>query len=605
MTVLLTLFLVFLLVLAIAGLGVLGFYALQLTAKVASLNGELVTQKTRFEIESKQQKDYSETIKAQYQGLVNTHNEGATKWNETYAAMKAEIQRLSKWKNIANADVRAAEMIRTARATLEKANADANTLASETQLRAANLQAEAAQRATAEMAIVKETAGKLASEARAKAKALKEEAEAILNSATTQAAKIVDAANKKAEEIAGSAYEAMKNATQYEQTVKAMKNLIEGYGDQYIIPELSLLDDLADDFSHAKAGQELKRARECTKVMIRNGTAAACDYVEANRRETAINFVVDAFNGKVDSILSRTKHDNAGKLNQQIRDAYTLVNFNGKAFRDARITDEYLAARLDELKWAEVAQQFALQEREEQRYAKEQAREEARAAKELERALREASKEEEMLRKAMAQAQEQFEHASGEQKAMYEERLRNMDERLKEALERKERARSMAEQTKKGHVYIISNVGSLGEDVYKIGLTRRDDPYDRVRELGDSSVPFEYDVHAMILSEDAPALEQQLHKHFVLNQINKVNHRKEFFRVTLKEIKEEIEKLGVTTGVKWTMTSEAKDYRESLAIERAIKDDPAQREAWIRRQLNLELMAADAAEVLGADDEES
>lgn len=604
MTVLLTIFLVFLLVLAIAGLGALGFHTLQLTAKVANLNGELVTQRTRCEMEIKQQKDLSETIKAQYQGVVKTHNEGAKKWNDSYAAMKAEIQRLSKWKNIADADSKAADMIRTARATLERANVDAAGLVSESQQRAANLHAEANQAAAAELAIAKETAGKLASEAREKAKSLKNEAEAILSSATIQAATIIDAANKKAEEIAGSAYDAMKNASHYEQTVKAMKNLIEGYGDQYIIPEQSLLDDLADDFSHAKAGQELKRARECTKVMIRNGTAAACDYVETNRRETAVNFVVDAFNGKVDSILSRTKHDNAGKLNQQIRDAFTLVNFNGKAFRDARVTDEYLAARLDELKWAEVAQQIALQEREEQRDIKEQAREEARAAKEIERALREASKTEELLRKAIEQAQEQFDHASGEQRAMYEERLQEMNDKLKQAIEGKERARSNAEQTKRGNVYIISNIGSLGEDMFKIGLTRRWDPFDRVRELGDSSVPFEFDVHAMIFSEDAPALEQQLHKHFVLQQVNKVNHRKEFFRVSLKAIKEEIEKLGITTGIKWTMTSEAKDYRESLAIEKAIKEDPSQREAWIKRQLNLELIAKESVRVLGSEDEE-
>ena len=338
--------------------------------------------------------------------------------------------------------------------------------------------------------------------------------------------------------------------------------------------------------------------------MIRNGTAATCDYVEANRRETAISFVLDAFNGKVDSILSRTKHDNAGKLDQQICDAFTLVNFNGKAFRDARIVDEYLSARLDELKWAAVTQLLSLQDREEQRHIKEQIREEARAMKEQERALREAAKEEEMLQKAMAQAQEQYEHASGEQKAMYEERLRGMADRLKEALERKERARSMAEQTKKGHIYIISNIGSFGENVYKIGLTRRDDPFDRVRELGDSSVPFGFDVHAMILNDDAPALEHQLHRHFLLMQMNKVNHRKEFFRVSLKDIREEIEKLGLTTGIKWTMTSEAREYRESLAIEQAIKVDPAQREAWIKRQVYLDITANEVSEPTDGIDEE-
>ena len=105
-----------------------------------------------------------------------------------------------------------------------------------------------------------------------------------------------------------------------------------------------------------------------------------------------------------------------------------------------------------------------------------------------------------------SKAQEQFEHASGEQKAMYEKRLREMAEKAQGSRRSgKERARSMAEQTKKGYVYIISNIGSFGEDVYKIGLTRRWDPLDRVRELGGSSVPFGFDVHAMILSDDAPS----------------------------------------------------------------------------------------------------
>ncbi len=93
-------------------------------------------------------------------------------------------------------------------------------------------------------------------------------------------------------------------------------------------------------------------------------------------------------------------------------------------------------------------------------------------------------------------------------------------------------------------------------------------------------------VHAMILSEDAPALELRLHKHFLLNQINKVNHRKEFFRALLGDIRREIESLGIEA--KWTMMAEAIQYRETLAIERAIQSDPAAREAWINRQLTLD-----------------
>jgi hypothetical protein len=144
----------------------------------------------------------------------------------------------------------------------------------------------------------------------------------------------------------------------------------------------------------------------------------------------------------------------------------------------------------------------------------------------------------------------------------------------------------MAQQTRRGHVYVISNVGSFGEDIYKIGLTRRLSPLDRIRELGDSSVPFEFDVHALIFAEDAPALETKLHRHFVLSQINKVNYRKEFFRVSIAEIRTELEALGLAAT--WTMAAAAREYRESMAIEKAIANDPAAREAWLRRQLTLD-----------------
>jgi hypothetical protein len=428
-------------------------------------------------------------------------------------------------------------------------------------------------------------AASLVSEARQKAKSTRDEARVAFDVATQQASSIIATAHAKAEEIAGSAYEALRNAALYENTAKAMKNVIEGYGDQYLIPAHSLLDELAEDFEHAEAGRALKQARDRVKVMITNGTAARCEYVEENRRTTAIGFVIDAFNGKVDSILSRVKSDNVGTLSQEIRDAFTLVNFQGKAFRDARITDEFLSARLEELKWGATVQQLKAKEAEEQRQIKEQIREEEKAQREIERALRDSAKEQDVLRRAMAKAQEQIEQATSEQRAKYELQLRDLETRLREAEQKNERALSMAQQTKRGYVYVISNVGSFGEHVYKIGLTRRVDPLDRVRELGDSSVPFEFDVHAMIHSEDAPALECSLHKQFVSLQVNKVNHRKEFFRVDLGQLRSMIEQLGIRAH--WTMTAEAREYRETLAIERAIKDDPAKMDAWLSRQLEL------------------
>jgi hypothetical protein len=538
------------------------------------------------------------TTQKQISSLENEISDNKTKYEQDIqkcakyiSLLKAKLQSLSKWIGVADADAKAQELIQSAKNVLDKANSDANQLAATSQQQADTL-----------LMTAKSGADKIILEAKQQVVTTEFETKAKLDSATQQAKQIVDAANVKAKEIAGGAYDIMRKASLYEHTAKAMKNIVKGYGDQYIIPMHSLLDDLADEFGHTQAGQELKTARERTKLMIKNGTAATCEYVEMNRRDTAINFVIDAFNGKVDSILSRVKHDNAGTLMQEIRDAFALVNYNGQAFREARITEEYLAARLDELKWAAIAQELKLQEREEQRRIKEQIHEEEKARREYERAMREAAKEEEILRKAMEKAQQQIEQATSEQKVKYEQQLHELSEKLKEAEEKNQRALSMAQQTKRGHVYIISNIGSFGEDVYKIGLTRRLEPLDRVKELGDSSVPFEFDVHAMIFSEDAPALECKLHRHFVMMQLNKVNHRKEFFKVDLKHIHEEVDKLGL--NVKWTMAAEAKEYRESLSVEKAIKENPALREAWLERQLSLEPIDSELPEVvsLASDD---
>ncbi|MCU7494782.1 MAG: DUF4041 domain-containing protein [Ignavibacteria bacterium] len=539
---------------------------------------------------------------------ANRHFEDESqKWKTQESLYQNEVSRLSKWTSVADADEKAAEILASAKSVFEQAQADVLKVITEAEKNKAELLHEAEEvlaKATAEASETKSLgeaeAKKIISEARQNANTLKSKAQAILNEATKQAEIIVETGNKRAEEIAGSAFEAMNNAALYEQTVKAMKNIIEGYGDQYIVPERSFLDDLSEEFGHTEAGVELKKARERSSLMVRNNTAAKCDYVEKYRHDTAVNFVIDAFNGRVDSILSRVKNDNAGTLEQEIRDSFTLVNYNGRAFRDAKITEEYLNARLEELKWAAVAQQLKMEEREEQRRIKEQIREEEKARREFERALKEAAKEEDMLQKAMEKAQLQMEKASAEQKAKYEQHLREIEQKLKEAEDRSKRALSMAQQTKSGHVYIISNIGSFGEEVYKIGLTRRLEPLDRIRELGDASVPFEFDVHAMIFSEDAPALERQLQNHFVLNRVNKINYRKEFFKVDLAHIRQEIEKLGIETH--WTLTAQAREYRETLAIEQKIEKDPIMREAWINRQLKLEPETAESVLVGGEDE---
>lgn len=437
-------------------------------------------------------------------------------------------------------------------------------------------------------------ANQVRAEAAAAADALKRDAKISHADAQSKIALLISDANKRAEtivaeaevrasEIAGDAYRALKEADQLKRVTVAMENVIDGYGDRYLVPTYSLLDQLGEAYGFDEAGRELTAARELSRSLVTSNRAAECDYVEANRRETALRFVLDAFNGKVDTILARAKSDNAGTLEQQIKDAFALVNHNGAAFRNARITPDYLASRLKELKWAASVQALKEREKEEQRRIREQIREEEKAQREIERALKEAAKEEDFLQKALEKVQAQVAKANDEQRAGFEAKLLELQGRLAEAEAKNQRALSMAQQTKAGHVYVISNVGSFGEDVLKVGMTRRLEPVDRIRELGDASVPFGFDIHAMIWTNDAPALERELHKRFVRSQINKVNPRKEFFRIPLGEVRGCVEAMGLDAV--WTISADATQYRETLAIEKALQANSPVAQDWLRTQL--------------------
>ncbi|MEO6808052.1 MAG: DUF4041 domain-containing protein [Isosphaeraceae bacterium] len=418
----------------------------------------------------------------------------------------------------------------------------------------------------------------MASKARKDAKEKTQKVDDALTIATAYALKIREEAEARAQEIGGQAYAALKRLEFYEASAKAMQNVVAGYADTYLVPASHVLDELAEEYGFHKAGDRLKIARERTRIMERSGTAATCNYPEGWKNEYAIRFVLGAFNGKVDSILARLKPANQGKLIQEIRDVYALANHNGEVFKNARIHEEYLDARLEELKWAVAVLRVKEKEREEQRAIREQIREEEKVRKDIEKAIKQAERDEETITKALERARLDYEAANIEDRVKYEAKLQDLEEKLREAEEKNQRALSMAQQTKRGNVYVISNIGSFGEDVYKIGLTRRLEPMDRVKELGSASVPFAFDVHAMIRSEDAPALEAALHRRFLQNQVNKVNRRKEFFRLKLQDIRSVIDELA--PEVKWTMAAEAQDYRDTLAMERQLQEDPEFRKRW-------------------------
>lgn len=401
-------------------------------------------------------------------------------------------------------------------------------------------------------------------EAKKSAREIRLKAEVKLTDSHAIYTKMENEAISRAEEIAGDAWDAKANSLQYVETVKAMKNIIHGYGDEYLIPHDTLLDQLAEDYSHTVAGRDLANVRVLIKSMIKNNEVGDCNYVEQDRRTTAIEFVIDAFNGKVDSIMSKVKHDNFGILNQKLEDAYRIVNHNGRSFRNARILKKYFDIISEQLRLSVIVNELKRKDQAEQKAIRDAIREEERAKREYEKAIRESEKEERLLAKALKQAEAKLKGAAAEERQKFELELQRLQGELEEAHLKGQRAISMAQQTRRGHVYIISNVGSFGENVFKIGLTRRLNPMDRVKELGDASVPFSFDVHAIIFAEDAPNLEKELHVEFKDNQVNKVNSRKEFFNLSITAIKSKIEEMKINTH--WTMKADAMEYRESMQI---------------------------------------
>ena len=184
----------------------------------------------------------------------------------------------------------------------------------------------------------------------AQAKTALAQATAALQQAQSNAEKIIQQAHQNARDIAGNALDAKENALLYERTAKSMKNIVLGYGNDYLIPSHTLFDDLAETYGYEQAAKDYKAVREKVRNMVMNNQAAACDYSDTTRRQNAIAFIIDAFNGKVETILARAKHDNFGTLRQKLTDAFNLVNYNGVAFKNARILDAYFRLSIDELR---------------------------------------------------------------------------------------------------------------------------------------------------------------------------------------------------------------------------------------------------------------
>lgn len=201
--------------------------------------------------------------------------------------------------------------------------------------------------------------------------------------------------------------------------------------------------------------------------------------------------------------------------------------------------------------------------KEEQRAIKEQMRQEAEERKRLEQERKKVEAEENKYRQEIERITSQMQQAHDAELEELRKRLEEMTALVDKVEEKKEEIINL-QNGKAGTVYVISNIGSFGDHVYKIGMTRRIDPQDRVNELGDASVPFPFDVHSFIFSEDAVALETALHHELDSRRVNKVNLRKEFFNVSIEELQQIVERVDPTAPFR--VTALAEQYRQSISI---------------------------------------
>ena len=317
--------------------------------------------------------------------------------------------------------------------------------------------------------------------------------------------------------------------------------------------------------------EKLNKLRDSQKQFIKNDNAvyASTDW-KVNGSLTQGRIMVNnykklllrAFNIECDDIVNNVKISNLDRSIERIKKTSEQISKLGKIM-GIGVSPNYVQLKIDEVKLALDYQQKKQEEKEQQKELKAQAREEAKMLKEIEEERARLKKEQAHYENALNMILSQIQK-NGETTELLEKKAQ-LENQLKETSKAIENVDYREANRRAGYVYIISNIGAFGENVYKIGMTRRLDPQERIDELSDASVPFNFDIHAMIFTEDAPGLEAALHSAFESRKLNKINARREFFVVSLDEIKEEVRK-NFDKTVEWVDIPEAEQYMQSQLL---------------------------------------
>lgn len=355
--------------------------------------------------------------------------------------------------------------------------------------------------------------------------------------------------------------------------IDALKKEAIFFEDAITFQEFGLYTPRYDFVTSEEYKEELDRIRDAQKKLIKNDKAiiGATTWTVNGSKSKGNKMIADmkklflrAFNSDCEDVISKVKYNNFDMSLKKIRQSANSIEKLGKSM-SLQITQKYIDWKEEELTLAFEYQQKKQEEKEAQKAARAEMREAARLQKEIEAQRKKIEKEQTHYQTAYEKLLKQLEEDPDNsdllaKKSELENQLNDIDRAIKDIDYREANQRA-------GYVYIISNIGAFGENVYKIGMTRRLDPQDRVDELGDASVPFNFDVHAMIFSDDAPALEAALHKAFEDRKLNMVNTRREFFNVTLDEIKEVV-KENFDKTVEFVDVPDAEQFRVSQKMKR-------------------------------------
>lgn len=322
----------------------------------------------------------------------------------------------------------------------------------------------------------------------------------------------------------------------------------EGMKSDEVKNKLALLRNKQDDL--VKSGSALIVTNDAAKRIV-----------DSQKRQ-----ILRCFNAETENIIQSVTVKNVDNSRAKIQRSFDAIN-KMFAVDGVQISPDFLEAKFEELSLVYAYMVKEEEEREQRKAIREQMVEEEKVRREIEKEKQKIEKEETQFTNEVNKLMTYMQKAKDDiEKQLYIDKIHELEEKLKAVQADKENVLQREQNTRAGFVYIISNIGSFGEQVFKIGMTRRLEPMDRIAELSSASVPFPFDVHALIFSEDAPGLETILHQHFDAERVNKINLRKEFFRVDLDEIKKVVLENHNAT-VKFVDVPDAMEYRETLKLE--------------------------------------